>query len=118
MEWIPLLLGWVVWYNRCLYVVEVQGCLQVTEDLQRGDIIIWQIACTLIHYGLRDLYEQVFSTGLPGGIYEKEDIVLGREWRGFYGCTINLVKEQDIESFVLHTKAYKKACIKPQIYIC
>jgi galactokinase len=100
-------------YNRCLYVVEENSrLLAATEDLQRGDMQSFGNRMYLTHYGLRDLYEvSVPELDYLVEFTEKEEIVLGARMMGggFGGCTINLVKEQEIEPFFERiTKAYKK----------
>ena len=100
-------------YNRCLYVVEENArLLAATEDLQRADMVAFGNQMYLTHYGLRDLYE----VSCPELDYlveftEQEDIVLGARMMGggFGGCTINLVKEENIEAFFSRiSEAYKK----------
>jgi galactokinase len=100
-------------YNRCLYVVEENArLLAATEDLQRGDMASFGNRMYLTHYGLRDLYEvSVPELDYLVEFTEKEDIVLGARMMGggFGGCTINLVKEDNIEAFFDRiSKAYKR----------
>jgi galactokinase len=109
-------------YNRCLYVVEENArLLAATEDLQRGDMTSFGNRMYLTHYGLRDLYEvSCPELDFLVKFTENEEIVLGSRMMGggFGGCTINLVKEENIESFYDRiTAAYKEGMGKNlQIY--
>lgn len=101
-------------YNRCLYVIEENArLLAATEDLQRGDMQAFGKRMYLTHYGLRDLYEvSCPELDFLVEFTEQENIVLGARMMGggFGGCTINLVKEEEIEAFYGRiTEAYKKA---------
>jgi galactokinase len=104
-------------YNRCLYVVEENArLLEATEDLQRGDMASFGNRMYLTHYGLRDLYEvSCPELDFLVEFTENEDIVLGSRMMGggFGGCTINLVKEENIDDFYDRiTVAYKKGMKK------
>ena len=98
-------------YKRCKYVVEqkellLQGC----EDLRRGDIKALGQKMFQTHDGLSNDYE-VSCKELDFLVdrVRANDAVLGARMMGggFGGCTINLVKEEAIETLVAETtKAY------------
>ncbi|HUQ96468.1 MAG TPA: galactokinase [Chitinophagaceae bacterium] len=96
-------------YKRCKYVVEekerlLQGC----EDLARGDIKALGQKMFQTHDGLSHEYE-VSCKELDFLVDQvrNNEAVLGARMMGggFGGCTINLVKEEAIDSLVKETTA-------------
>lgn len=110
-------------YRRCKYVVEenlrlLQGC----EDLKNNDIKAFGQKMFATHDGLSKDYE----VSCPEADYLIEAVrnqssVLGARMMGggFGGCTINLVKEDAVESLVkLTTQNYKNDMNKDlKVYI-
>ncbi len=110
--------------KRCTHVVhENQRTIDLSHSLAAGD---WPRVGQLMrdsHHSLRDLYEVSCreldimvnaAEGLPG-------FVGGRmTGGGFGGCTINLVRESDAETFAAKVaELYRKATgITPQTYLC
>ncbi|MCF8304222.1 MAG: galactokinase [Bacteroidales bacterium] len=100
-------------YDRCLYVLnENRRLLEIEKVLQKGDIKRCGELMYETHHGLRDLYEVscreldflVDYAGKSGGVVGAR--MMGG---GFGGCTINLVKKDNKESFVGKAlKAYKQ----------
>jgi galactokinase len=110
-------------YNRCYYVVsEIIRVQQATEDLARGDIKAFGSKMLETHEGLSKLYE-VSCRELDFLVEHAKnfDGVLGSRMMGggFGGCTINIVKDDKIESFIRQTSdAYKRAFdIDPSPYV-
>ncbi len=110
--------------KRCTHIVfENQRTLDAAQALAAGDLTRMGTLMRESHESLRDLYEvscreldiMVESAeGLPG-------FIGGRmTGGGFGGCTINLVREQDAESFAAQiAKRYRNATgIEPQTYLC
>jgi galactokinase len=110
--------------KRCTHIVfENQRTLDAAQALAAGDLTRMGKLMRESHESLRDLYEvscreldiMVDSAeGLPG-------FIGGRmTGGGFGGCTINLVREQDAESFAAQiAKRYRNATgIEPQTYLC
>ena len=110
-------------YNRCHYVVsENQRLLDGCEDLKHNDLAAFGKRMFETHAGLRDLYEVScpeldhlvdLVTGNPS--------VLGARMMGggFGGCTINLVKKDEVDNVVKHvTEGYRKLIGKePEVYL-
>ncbi|MGH9496157.1 MAG: galactokinase [Candidatus Sulfotelmatobacter sp.] len=110
--------------KRCTHIVrENERTLAAADALAAGDLPRMGTLMRESHQSLRDLYEvscreldiMVDSAeGLPG-------FIGGRmTGGGFGGCTINLVREQDAESFAAQiAERYRKATgIEPQTYLC
>ena len=99
-------------YNRCLYVVSenlrVEGA---SKDLAKGDIKSFGAKMNETHEGLSKLY-QVSCKELDflAEVARKHPAVLGGRMMGggFGGCTINIVKKEEINSFIAQLeKDYK-----------
>lgn len=95
-------------YNRCLYVVgEIDRVQKASQDLVKGDIKAFGAKMYETHDGLSRLY-QVSCKELDFLVDEakKFEYVLGARMMGggFGGCTINIVKEEMIPSFIDHIK--------------
>ena len=100
-------------YKRCKYVIEentrlLQGC----EDLKKGDIKALGDKMFLSHQGLSKEYE-VSCPELDFFVEraKQNTSVLGARMMGggFGGCTINLVQDNEIESFINDTtEAYSR----------
>ena len=91
-------------FQRCAYVVEENGrVLKACEDLHRNDFRSFGEQMYRSHAGLRDGY-QVSSPDLDFLVESASSIdgVLGARMMGagFGGCTINLVEQRSVESFV------------------
>jgi galactokinase len=110
--------------KRCTHIVrENERTQDAAEALATGDLSRMGKLMRESHESLRDLYEvscreldiMVDSAdGLPG-------FIGGRmTGGGFGGCTINLVRERDAESFATQiAERYRKATgIDPQTYLC
>lgn len=89
-------------YHRCQYVIEEnQRILSACEDLQAGNLADFGIKMTATHEGLRHLYEvscQELDFLVDAVWHEKS--VLGSRMMGggFGGCTINLIKSEEIDT--------------------
>jgi galactokinase len=108
-------------YTRCLFVVEeierlVTGCL----DLQQGDIAALGKKMFATHHGLSKQYEvSCKELDLLIDYVTNNENVFGARMMGggFGGCTINLVKESEIEKIVAAIKpAYEAATNLPLTY--
>jgi galactokinase len=91
-------------YNRCKYVVEENSRLiSACADLKNGDIEALGKQMFATHEGLKSLYE-VSCPELDFLVDQVKEhpAVLGARMMGggFGGCTINIVKEEAIESLV------------------
>lgn len=108
----PLFTGKV--YQRCAYVVqEIKRVQDASKDLRSGDLTAFGKKMFETHEGLSAMYEVSckeldflveFAKESPG--------VLGARMMGggFGGCTINIVHQGNIESFIASaTGAYRKA---------
>jgi galactokinase len=105
-------------YNRCKYVVEENArLLSACDDLQNGNIEALGEKMFATHEGLKSLYE----VSCPELDYLVDQVrgnpaVLGARMMGggFGGCTINIVKEEAIESLVASLQPlYEKHTQKP-----
>lgn len=101
-------------FRRCLYVVqEIARVQEASADLQKGDLEAFGKKMFETHEGLSKQYE-VSCKELDFLVQEaaRFEGVLGARMMGggFGGCTINLVKDELIKSFVEHmTTEYKRA---------
>lgn len=99
-------------YQRCVYVVEEIGRVQLaSDDLRSGNMAAFGEKMFSTHDGLSNLYE-VSCKELDFLVEEarKFGSVLGARMMGggFGGCTINIVKSADAERFIRHMqKRYK-----------
>ncbi|HZI01885.1 MAG TPA: galactokinase [Flavisolibacter sp.] len=105
-------------YRRCRYVVEEnQRLLQGCDDLQRGDISALGEKMFLSHQGLsRDYEVSCKELDFLAEAVKAHPAVLGARMMGggFGGCTINIIKEEAIESIVPElTAAYEQAMNLP-----
>jgi galactokinase len=104
--------------RRCRYVVQENArLLAASKDLQAGDLVSLGKKMLETHTGLSRMYEVScreldwlvdYAKAQPG--------VLGARLMGggFGGCTINLIKESEIESLVSTIKpAYEQAMQRP-----
>ena len=100
--------------QRCRYVVEENArLLAATEDLERGDMVAFGQKMYATHEGLSREYE----VSCPEADFLVEQVkndpgVLGARMMGggFGGCTINLVKEEAIDTLVERiAPVYRKA---------
>lgn len=91
-------------YERCKYVVEeIQRLLAACEDLKRGDIKALGEKMFATHDGLSKEYEVSCKEldFLVDAVRNNPDVVGARMMGGgFGGCTINIVKEEAIESLI------------------
>ena len=91
-------------FNRCRYVIgEQQRVLSARSALDSGDIFLFGSLLFQSHFGLRDLYEVScpeldFLVEMAG----HEPSVLGARMMGggFGGCTINLIHQDHMKSFI------------------
>ncbi len=109
--------------KRARHVVsEVQRTKEAVKALKAGDIIQFGKLMNASHISLRDDYE-VTGFELDTMVEEawKIDGVIGSRMTGggFGGCTVSLVKEEAIDTFIKNVgKAYEeKTGIKPEFYI-
>ncbi|RYY88503.1 MAG: galactokinase, partial [Chitinophagaceae bacterium] len=91
-------------YRRCKYVVEEsERLLEACADLERGDLVELGMKLYRTHRGLSDEYEVSCSEldFLVNSVREN-DAVLGARMMGggFGGCTLNIVREDAIDSLV------------------
>jgi len=108
-------------YKRCRFIVEEIGRLQMgCEDLLRGDIQSLGKKMFATHEGLSNQYEvSCKELDLLIGLVKENENVIGARMMGggFGGCTINLVKEEAIESLIARVQpAYEKAMNLPLTY--
>jgi len=108
-------------YKRCRFIVEEIGRLQMgCEDLQRGDMQSLGKKMFATHEGLSNQYEvSCKELDLLIGLVKENENVIGARMMGggFGGCTINLVKEEAIESLIAKVQpAYETAMNLPLTY--
>jgi galactokinase len=100
-------------YKRCRFVVgEIARLQQACDDLERNDIKAFGLKMIETHDGLRKDYE-VSCTELDFLVdhVRNNSAVAGARMMGggFGGCTINLIKESEVESVIQSaTIAYEK----------
>jgi len=110
-------------YNRCSYVVaEIQRLQDGCNDLKRDDFETFGKRMFETHDGLQHLYEvscQELDTLVD--LVRDNDAVLGARMMGggFGGCTINLVKAEEVDRVVSEVSAAYTATTakKAQAYI-
>lgn len=89
-------------YNRCQYVIEEnQRILSACEDLQAGELAHFGIKMTATHEGLRNLYEVSCQEldFLVDAVWHETSVLGSRMMGGgFGGCTINLIKDTEIDA--------------------
>jgi len=108
-------------YKRCRFIVEEIGRLQMgCEDLLRGDIQSLGKKMFATHEGLSNQYEvSCKELDLLIDLVKENENVIGARMMGggFGGCTINLVKEEAIESLIARVQpAYETAMNLPLTY--
>lgn len=101
-------------YDRCFYVTgEIKRVQEASADLQRGDLEAFGKKMFETHTGLSRLYEvSCAELDFLAGHAANFEGVLGARMMGggFGGCTINIVRKQNIESFISSAReAYRKA---------
>jgi galactokinase len=110
-------------HKRARHVVgEVQRTKDAVKALKAGDLTLFGKLMNASHVSLRDDYE---VTGLQLDTMAEEawkiDGVIGSRMTGggFGGCTVSLVKDEAIDTFIEKVgAAYEaKTSIKPQFYI-
>ncbi len=100
-------------YRRCLYVVEeILRTQKAAALLKQKDIIGFGNLMFQTHKGLKELYEVSCKEldFLVEAARENKDVIGARLMGGgFGGCTINIVKYEGVESFLVKIlSAYKK----------
>jgi galactokinase len=108
-------------YKRCLFVVEeIERLKKACEDLQQGNIEALGKKMFATHEGLSKMYEvSCKELDLLIEYVQDDNAVIGARMMGggFGGCTINLVKETEIERLVAAIRpAYEKATNLPLSY--
>jgi galactokinase len=100
-------------YNRCLFVLaENRRVIAACKDLTQQDMVSFGKRMYESHYGLRDLYEvSCKELDILVDATEEIDGVLGSRMMGggFGGCTINLVRDEEMRNIIAMIKRiYKK----------
>lgn len=110
-------------FDRCLYVVqEIERVQQASKDLKEHNLVAFGKKMFETHEGLSSLYE-VSCSELDFLVEQAKTFpgVIGARMMGggFGGCTINLVKQNDVNSFVQNVEdAYRKTFAKNmEVYI-
>lgn len=110
-------------YRRCRYVVsEIQRLKDACEDLQKGDLNAFGSRMFDTHDGLQRDYEvSCAELDILVDIVRDDNAVLGARMMGggFGGCTINLVKTDELDR-VVHEVSYayeKRTGQQPETYI-
>jgi galactokinase len=109
-------------YMRCRYVVEEIGrTLQAATLLEKNDLQGFGQLMFETHAGLSKLYEvSVPELDFLADLAEKSDAVIGSRLMGggFGGCTINLIKKEQLSDFIeTALQAYKQQFgIEAQVY--
>jgi galactokinase len=111
-------------YKRCLHVVcENQRVLDSASHLKQGNLESFGSLMRDSHKSLRDLYEvSCRELDLMVDLAEKIPGFVGGRMTGggFGGCTVNLVKTADAQSFAkeIATRYQDATAIKPDVYVC
>lgn len=96
-------------YRRCRYVVsEIQRLKDACNDLQQGDLYSFGRRMFETHDGLQHDYEvSCAELDLLVDIVREDDAVLGARMMGggFGGCTINLIKADELDRVVEQVSA-------------
>lgn len=99
-------------YNRCLFVVEeIARTQRASELLHQNELEAFGQLLFTAHAGLRDLYEvSCPELDFLVEIAKKSAGVIGARMMGggFGGCTINIVKDADVETFINEAAAAYK----------
>lgn len=100
-------------YERCNFVVsEIQRLQYACNDLENNDLQSFGKRMFETHAGLRDLYEvSCDELDLLVDLVKDNPNVLGARMMGggFGGCTINLVKKEDVEDLIAEVSASYQA---------
>jgi galactokinase len=111
-------------YKRCLHVVsENQRVLEGAQYLTDGDVGRFGALMQQSHLSLRDLYEvSCRELDVMAEIAQSLKGYCGGRMTGggFGGCTVNIVRALDAESFAAQiSERYQAAIgIKPDVYVC
>ena len=111
-------------YRRCRHVItENARVLSAGDALERGDLRRFGELMAESHASLRDDYEvSSEELDLMVEIAQKIEGVYGARMTGggFGGCTVNLVKEDDVEAFQTRVaNEYERVTnLTPEIYVC
>ena len=109
-------------YRRCLFVVEeILRTRRAAAFLKENNIAGLGALMFQTHEGLKELYEVSCKEldFLVSAAKENKDVIGARLMGGgFGGCTINIVKQEGVESFLVKIlSAYKKEfCINAESY--
>ncbi len=110
-------------YNRCLYVVqEIARTQEAALRLQENDLVRFGKLMNASHEGLSKLYEvSCKELDFLATYAQQHEQVIGSRMMGggFGGCTINIVKDEAIESFIDGiTAAYQSVFhVSPEAYV-
>lgn len=110
-------------YNRCLYVVqEIARTQEAAVRLQENDLARFGKLMNASHEGLSKLYEvSCKELDFLAAYAQQQEYVIGSRMMGggFGGCTINIVKDEAIESFSNGiTAAYQHEFhVSPEVYV-
>jgi galactokinase len=111
-------------YRRCRHVItENARVLAAGDALEQGDLNRFGELMAASHRSLRDDYEvSSEELDLMVALAEKIDGVYGARMTGggFGGSTVNLVREESVESFRERVAAeYQRVTkLRPEIYVC
>jgi galactokinase len=111
-------------YKRCLHVVsENQRVLEGAQYLTDGDVERFGALMQQSHCSLRDLYEvSCRELDVMAEIAQSLNGYCGGRMTGggFGGCTVNIVRASDAESFAAQiSERYQvEIGIKPDVYVC
>ena len=111
-------------YKRCLHVVsENQRVLEGAQYLTDGDVERFGALMQQSHCSLRDLYEvSCRELDVMAEIAQSLKGYCGGRMTGggFGGCTVNIVRASDAESFAkqISERYQVEIGIKPDVYVC
>lgn len=111
-------------YKRCLHVVsENQRVLEGAQYLTDGDVERFGALMQQSHCSLRDLYEvSCRELDVMAEIAQSLNGYCGGRMTGggFGGCTVNIVRASDAESFAkqISERYQVEIGIKPDVYVC
>ena len=111
-------------YRRCRHVItENARVLSAAEALERGDLDRFGDLMGQSHRSLRDDYEvSCAELDLMVQLAQKVDGVYGARMTGggFGGCTVNLVRDEQVEEFQrsVAPEYERVTSLRPEIYIC
>ena len=110
--------------KRCFHVIgENQRVLMSKSNLQQHDLLAFGKLMNASHESLKNDYD-VSCTELDIMVNIAKSLpgVLGARMTGggFGGCTVNLVKKENVENFCheISTQYFEKRKLQPEIYIC